>query len=110
MREPTHDLVIQFPESAFLDFDDLVRYENALIETLGDAHEVDGHDMRSGEVNFFVFTDDATAALDAVRNARDGALLSHPEVRAAVRLVESGEDFQVVWPLNERGKRDFTVA
>ena len=110
VREPTHQLVIQFPESAFSEFDDLVRYEDTLMGVLDDAHDVDGHDIGSGEVNFFVFTDDATAALDAVRNARDGALLSHPEVRAAVRLVESGEDLQVVWPLNQRGKRDFTVA
>ena len=77
------------PLSAFPDFDDLVRYEDELIDVLADAHEVDGHDIGSGEVNFFVFTDDPTVALGAIRNARDGALLSHPEVRAGARLVEA---------------------
>ena len=87
MSEPTHQLVIQFPESGFADLDDLVRYEDALIDSLGDAHEVDGHDIGSGEVNFFVFTDDPAIALRLIRDFRGGALLSHPEVRAAARRV-----------------------
>ena len=106
MHEPTHQLVIQFPESAFPDFDDLVDYEDALIETLGDDHEVDGHDIGSGEVNFFVFTVDPTVALGLIREARGGALLSHPDVRAASRHVE-GERFEPLWPLGD--DRDFKV-
>ena len=106
MSEPTHQLVIQFPESAFADFDDLVRYEDALIDSLGDAHEMDGHDIGSGEVNFFVFTDDPAIALRVIRDARGGVLLSHPEVRAASRLVE-GEVYEPLWPLGD--EREFTI-
>ena len=107
MSEPTHQLVIQFPESAFPDFDELVGYEDVLILTLGDTHEVDGHDVGSGEVNFFVFTDDPTGALGTMRDARSGALLSHPEVRVAARLIE-GEDLALLWPIGD--ERAFTVV
>lgn len=54
-----------------------------------------------------MLTDDPTVALSAIRDARDGALLSHPEVRAAARLV-AGEDFEPLWPVGDQ--RDFTIA
>jgi hypothetical protein len=63
MSEHTHQLVIQFPEGAFSGFDALVRFEDSLYDVLADRHEVDGHDIGSGEVNFFVFTDDPKTAL-----------------------------------------------
>jgi hypothetical protein len=105
--EPTHQLVIQFPQSAFPTFDDLVRYEDSLIEVLADRHDVDGHDIGSGEVNFFVFTDDPAAALVTMRGAGDGSLLSHPQVRAAARLVD-GEDYRPLWPVGD--EREFNIA
>ena len=107
MPEPTHQLVIQFPQSAFPEFDDLVRYEDTLIEVLADAHDVDGHDSGSGEVNFFVFTDDPSAAVATMRGASDGSLLSHPQVRAAARLV-NGEDYEPLWPVGD--EREFGIA
>jgi hypothetical protein len=67
VSEPTHQLVIQFRADAFRDFDALVSFEDRLIDVLGDRHEVDGHDVGSGEVNFFVFTDDAKAAFSVIR-------------------------------------------
>ena len=107
MREPTHQLVIQFPQSAFAAFDDLVRYEDALIDALADAHDVDGHDSGSGEVNFFVFTDEPTVALSTIRDGGDCSLLSHPNARAAARPVD-GEDYEPLWPVGD--DRDFTIA
>lgn len=97
--------MIQLPESAFSDFDELMDYEDALAETLGDEHEVDGHDIGSGEINFYVFTAEPSAAFNLVREARDGALLSHPELRAASRPVD-GEKFEPLWP---QGANDFKV-
>lgn len=105
MSEPTHQLVIQFPEAAFSNFDDLVAYEDSLCEALGDRHEVDGHDLGSGEVNFFVFTDDPEGAVAKIRDAEDG-LLAHRDVRAAARLVE-GQDFRPLWPVGDT--KDFTI-
>jgi hypothetical protein len=105
MSEPTHQLVIQFPDAAFSSFDDLVAYEVSLGDALGDCHEVDGHDIGSGEVNFFVFTDDPESAIAKIRDA-EGGLLAHPDVRAAARLLE-GEDFEPLWPVGDA--RDFTI-
>jgi hypothetical protein len=105
MSERTHQLVIQFPEAAFSGFDALVRFEDSLYDVLGDRHEVDGHDIGSGEVNFFVFTDDPKTALAEIRDA-NGELLSHPDIRAAARLAV-GEDYETLWPVGD--ERDFTV-
>jgi hypothetical protein len=99
--------VIQLPQSAFPEFDDLVLYEDTLIDLLADAHDVDGHDIGSGEINFFVFTDDPAAALATIRGARDSSLLSHPQVRVAARLVD-GEDYQPLWPVGD--EREFNIA
>jgi hypothetical protein len=100
-------LVIQFPQSAFPEFDELVRYEEALVEVLGDPHDVDGHDSGSGEVNFFVLTDDPSAAMAAMRDASGGSLLSHPQVRLAARLV-GGEDYKPLWPVGDERKFQIT--
>jgi hypothetical protein len=107
VREPTHQLVIQFPQSAFPEFDDLVRYEDTLTDVLADAADVDGHDIGPGEVNFFVFTDDPVGALATIRGASDGSLLSHPQVRAAARLVD-GESYEPLWPVAD--EREFNIA
>ena len=93
--------MIQFPQSAFQGFDDLVRYEDTLIDVLADAHDVDGHDMGSGEVNFYVFTDDPAVALSTIRNAGDGSLLSHPQVRADLRALGADSD---TWIKQEAAK------
>ena len=107
MAEPTHQLVVQFPQSAFAGFDDLVRYEDALIEVLAGAHDVDGHDSGSGEVNFFILTDDPAVALARMNAANGGVLLSHPQMRAAARLLD-GEDYEPLWPVGDQ--REFSVA
>ena len=61
MAEPTHQMVIQLPQSAFAH-----RRSGAVRRrvdrVLAEAHDVDGHDSGSGEVNFFVITDDPAAA------------------------------------------------
>lgn len=99
--------MIQLPQSAFQEFDDLVRYEDMLIDVLANAHDVDGHDMGSGEVNFYVLTDDPTVALCTIRDAGDGSLLSHLQVRAAARLMD-GEGHEPLGPV--RDEREFTIV
>ena len=107
MSDPTHQVVVQFPEDAFVDFDALVSLEDSMCEILGDRHDVDGHDIGSGEVNFFVFTDDPRAALSLLIQAGPGDWLSNPLVRAAARLSD-GEDYEVLWPVGDT--RAFTIA
>ena len=105
MSGHTHQLVIQFPEVAFPEFDALVRFEDALCKALSARHEVDGHDIGSGEVNFFVLTDDPGLAFSEVRKAM-GESPVHPDVRAAARPID-GEDYEPVWPIGDT--RTFTV-
>lgn len=106
MSEVSYQVVLQFPEAAFSDFDALVRYEDALLAVLSDGHEVDGHDMGSGEVNFFVITDDPQGALTEIRGSRDG-LLSHPDVRVAARPTNA-DVYEPLWPVGD--PRPFTLV
>ena len=73
-----HQLVIQFPEGAFKDFDALVSFEDSLCDLLGDRHEVDGHDIGSGEVNFFIFSDDQVPRLPGSRRAMANGSVTRP--------------------------------
>ena len=101
-----HQLVIQFPEDAFKDFDALVSFEDSLVDLLSDRHEVDGHDIGSGEVNFFIFSDDPGSALAEIQ-ARHGERFSNPAVRAATRRIDS-DDYEVLWPGDDTTA--FTIA
>ena len=58
-------------------------------------------------MNFYVFTDDPTVALRTIRDAGDGSLLSHPQVRAAARRVDGG-DYEQLWPVGD--ELDFTIV
>jgi hypothetical protein len=106
VSEPTHQLVVQFPADAFVDFDAMVSFEDSLYEILGDRHEVDGHDIGSGEVNFFVFTDDPRAAFAEIQEGL-GDRLSHPLARAATRLT-NGDEYELLWPVGDT--RTFTIV
>jgi hypothetical protein len=105
MSAPTHQLVLQFREDAFPDFDALIQFGDTLTEALGSQHEVDGHDIGSGEVNFFIFTADPHAALAQIRDAT-GQTLDRTGGRAAARTLE-GEDYKVLWP--EGDARPFRI-
>ena len=100
-----YQLVLQFPETAFPGFDDVVQYEDSLIDALGDRHDVDGHDIGSGEVNFFVISHDPRGALFDIRGSNH-ELLSHPDLRAAARRTDT-DAYEPLWP--EGDARPFTV-
>ena len=53
-----YQLVLQFYASSIEDFDQLIEIEEMLESTLGNLHEVDGHDFGSGEMNIFIHTND----------------------------------------------------
>ena len=105
MSEPTHQLVVQLPASVFWDADAMVRFEDSLVDVLGDRHAVDGHDVGAGEVNFFVSTDDPQAALAEVRKVGDP--FDRAGARVAARLV-GGEDYELLWPVGDT--RQFAIA
>jgi hypothetical protein len=62
-------LTLQWPYTDITDFDHLVAFENLLESRLPRRlARVDGHDVGSGEMNIFVFTDKPQKALDECRS------------------------------------------
>jgi len=57
-----YQLVLQLPASSIRDYDEMVEIEEAIITDLGNFGKVDGHDVGSGEMNIFIFTDYLTKA------------------------------------------------
>jgi hypothetical protein len=77
-----------------------------LIEALGDRGESDGHDLGSGQVNFFLLTADPASAFRRAKPVLERlGLLSN--VTAAHRLV-AGHQFTIIWPL--RPLRRFSLT
>lgn len=104
MTEPSHQVVVQFPEAAVPDFDTLARSEELLITVLGDAHVYDGVQIAAGTVNFYVLTSDRAALVLAIQAGCDW--LAHPHIRVAARRLEAAPaDYRPIWPQGD--KRDF---
>lgn len=96
----TSQLVLQLPTTALDGFDDMVTLEDAIIEALsGHPHIVDGHDMGSGEVNFFVHTNDPSAAFALAVEAF--APTERVALKAAFRRFDS-DDYTNLWPSGSR--------
>jgi len=81
---------------------DLARRSNR--EDIGDHGNVDGHDIGSGEMNIFIFTEDPKATFERVKNI--GSIPNHMNnLKAGYR--EVGEDDFV--PLYPEGLDHFSV-
>jgi hypothetical protein len=106
MKEPAYQLVIQFPDDFFASFDELVAFENRLIASLPRTCHVDGHDVGSGTINFFVYTDFPKAAHQAFRKYL-GTNAVEKRVRLACRKTD-GTTFTNLWP--RRDPRPFAYA
>jgi len=100
-----YQLVLQMPFATLTDYDDMIRFEDAVTRELGALGTVDGHDAGSREMNVFLFTDDPAAAFDRIRPIA-GALGLLAKLVAAYRDIDS-EEFVVVYP---PGRTDFAVA
>jgi hypothetical protein len=81
-----YQLLLQIPSSSPADFANLLDLEAAMGSALGDAGEVDGHDVGSGETNIFVFTEQPIKVFTTVM-ARPIAARVANEIRAAYRAV-----------------------
>lgn len=87
-------LILQFPPTLFT-YDELIEFENTLISELKGIAEVDGHDLGTGEVNFFILSDTVNVAFDKIK-----ALLKSEEVnvlKAAFREID-GEHYHILHP------------
>jgi hypothetical protein len=97
--------VLQWPSDSRETYDAVVEIEDLLIEAIQDECAVDGHDVGSGEMNIFIWTDDPPSTFDQVTAAiSTHALWAH--LRAAFRA-EGQDDYTVIWP---EGLSDFKIA
>lgn len=99
-------LVFQFPERAFPTRDEIVAFEDRLRASLPRTCEVDGFDVGSGTVNFFVYTSAPASAHRAFREHL-GTRAIERHLRIAYRDVD-GETFTNLWP--RRDPRPFRFA
>jgi len=101
-----YQLVIQFPltDASADDFDKLLVIENELDLALRDAHQVDGHDIGSGEMNIFIFTNNPNEAFKLAKNTLSEKDLN--KIMVAFREINS-DKYSVIWPENYNG--DFRI-
>ena len=100
-----YQLVLQWPASSIKDYDAMIGVENALVENLSAANDVDGHDAGSDEVYIFIRTDDPKRTFNEVKailGTRDFWI----DARVAYREVE-GSEYIILWP---KDLTEFKVA
>ncbi|MDM5065599.1 hypothetical protein OB934_22870 [Aeromonas salmonicida] len=91
-----YQLVIQFPQDFFTSFDAMVGFEEKLIASMPKTCDVDGHDVGSGTINFFIYTNYPGAAHRAFRRYLSTNAVER-KLRIAYRSVE-GDEFTNMWP------------
>jgi len=92
----SYQLVLQWPAASIKDYDAMIEVEEVLIERLSNAHDVDGHDAGSGEVNIFIRTEDPNRAFNEVK-AILGGRDTWSDARVAYREV-GGSEYTILWP------------
>jgi hypothetical protein len=101
-----YELVLQFPAQSEADYDTMTALEEALNATLGEAAEVDGHDVGADTMNLFILTDDPDETFRQVK-----PLLERREqlewMTAAYRQLEASL-FTIIWPPGCR--KEFRIA
>lgn len=91
-----YQLVVQLPESSVQDFDVMIELEEAILKVLEEEGEVDGHDIGSGTMNIFIFTDEPTKAFAKLEPMLDKRRLLS-SAKAAYRDAD-GDDFTILFP------------
>lgn len=91
-----YQLVLQIPASSMKDYDEMVEFEEAIMESLGNLGVVDGHDAGSGEMNIFILTDYPTRAFERIKELL-GTRDFLADLKAAFRVVGKDE-FTILQP------------
>lgn len=63
-----YQLVLQWPTSLLRNYRLLISLEEAVIAGIADLGMVDGHDMGSGEMNIFIFTEQPGRAFERIKS------------------------------------------
>lgn len=107
MKKPLrYQVVFQFPETYFASHDEIVAFDERLTASMPRTCDVDGYDVGSGTINFFVHT---TAPLAAHQHFRK--YLGTNKVKKSLRVSyrpETGDAFTNLWPY--RDPRPFSYS
>jgi hypothetical protein len=91
-----YQLVIQFPEELFDDINAIADMEDKIDESMVDA-EVDGHDIGSGEINFFIHTNHPADTFKVVKSILENEGVNFEYVKITYREI-ANEHYIVLWP------------
>lgn len=101
-----YQLILQLPEYTIPDFKTLIAIEAELVAVLAAQHEVDGQDVGSGTINYFVYTCNPAGAFRQAQGVFAKRKLLD-KLRAAYREVV-GEVFTNLWPQEDRPPFNYT--
>lgn len=101
-------LVIQFPEDYFSSVDAIVAFEGKLRGCMPKTCAVDGYDVGSGTVNFFVYTSAPAAAHRTFRTYL-GTRAVEKRLRIAWRDLDA-ETFTNLWPRRDPRPFDYSYS
>ena len=97
-----YQLVLQFSRASLASEDFFAALETELGEALGDAAQIDGHDISARSINLFVLTADPVSSFRRAKPVLQQRELLE-KVTAAHRLA-GGARFTVLWPLRSLRK------
>ncbi len=101
-----YQVVFQFPETFFKSLDEVRAFEDKLIGSMPRTCTVDGYDIGSGTVNFFVFTDSPLAAFAQFRKYL-GTNPVEKNLRVSYRET-NGDQYTNLWPYRDSRPFDIT--
>ena len=96
MKKFKYQLVLQFECVEIADWDNLVRFEEQLLNHIHETAFVDGHDSGCGEFNIFILTDQPVSAFEMSESLRRLNLPDSSPVAAYRELL--GEEYILLWP------------
>ena len=100
-----HELVIKFWRQPLPDEALMAAITSELTSALADTAKLDGHDVKDGEINLFVRTDDPKRTFRRAKKVLESKGIDQG-YSAASRLV-GGAKFTSIWPL--RAMRKFRI-
>lgn len=99
-----YQLVLQWPTSLLRNYPLLISLEEAVTTGIADLGTVDGHDIGSGEMNIFIFTEQPERAFERIKSIRKVAW-NRRKLRAGYRALDEDE----YTPIYPEGLKHFSV-
>ena len=100
-----YQLVLQLSGTSIKDYDEMIEFEEEIIETIGKLGYVDGHDAGSAEMNIFVHTNSPELAFERIKmSQRAQGFMT--DLKVAFREIGKDE-YTILYP---KGLTEFTVA